>query len=395
MNPLPPWHIAWDEREARRLEQDSEADLVVVGAGFTGLAAAYHAARFRPSRRIIVLEADRVGGGASGRTGGVVLEGTGSGLLPGTDKAIESLRRVISEAQIECAIRTPGCYNVARRPRQAIVARPQWRDSGALCAVHEEPGGDFDPGAYLSGLAHAAVGRGVTIYEQTALAAIEPGDPVRLKAGAFVVKARHVILATNALSLDLMGQGRFLSSFNTFAIATEPVPHEQLAEGWWADERPFYTFDLPYLWGRTTTDGRIIVGSGLAPCDDAWRACPDGEARCRELEQRLHGLHPAFADVEVSHGWWGPICFGKDTRPYLVSSGAAPNVWFVGGYAGHGVALSALLAEALARHLEGDDSLLREMPWLTRTPRHWLFPALKSLEAKASLALGRLRRRDA
>lgn len=370
-----------------------EADLVVVGAGFTGLAVAYHAAQLLPQRRILVLEADRVGGAASGRTGGVVLSGTAAGILPGTEKAIESLSRIVSQASIRCHLRLPGCYNVARRPKQAIVKDPIWNDSGKLCAVKEEPGGDFDPGLYLSGLAHALAAKGIALYEKSAVTSIEPGEVVKLICKPFTVSARRVVLATNAISFHLMDQGKFLTAFNTFAVATEPVPRERLADGWWAAERAFYTLDLPYLWGRTTLDGRIIIGSGIVACDDGWRLCPEGKRRCLELEHRLRSLHPAFADLKASHGWWGPICFSSDSLPHIVSSPTSPNIHFVGGYCGHGVAVSAFVAELLVKHLAGDDGSLKDMPWLARKPRNWFWSKLKGLQAKASLAVSRLRRR--
>jgi glycine/D-amino acid oxidase-like deaminating enzyme len=382
-----------DTREPRRTDGNLEADLVVIGAGFTGLAVAYHAARLLPKWKTIVLEADRVGAGASGRTGGVVLSGTAAGILPGTEKAVESLKSIISQAGIQCHLRLPGCYNVARRLSRAIVQSPIWNDSGRLCAVREEPGGDFDPSEYLSGLAHALEAKGVAIYEKSPVEAIVPGDPVKVISEPDTVLAGTVVLATNALSLGLMDQGRFLTAFNTFAIATEPVPRDRLGDGWWAKERAFYTLDLPYLWGRTTADGRIVIGSGIVACDDGWRVCPEGQRRCIELERRLRRLHPAFADLKASHGWWGPICFSSDSLPHIVSSPKAPNIYFVGGYCGHGAAVSALVAEVLVSHLAGNDAALKVMPWLMRRPRQWFWSKLKGLQAKLSLAVSRLKNR--
>ena len=134
-------------------------------------------------------------------------------------------------------------------------------------------------------------------------------------------------------------------------------------------------------------DGRVIVGSGIVACDDSWRACPEGAKRCAELERRLHGLHPAFADVKVSHGWWGPICFSTDLLPHIVWDRSAADVYFVGSYCGHGVAQSALVAEVLVRHLSGDDAPLGAMPWLVRKPRNWFWSPLKGLQLKTSLLL--------
>jgi glycine/D-amino acid oxidase-like deaminating enzyme len=119
---------------------------------------------------------------------------------------------------------------------------------------------------------------------------------------------------------------------------------------------PFYTVDLPYLWGRVTAEGRLVFGAGLVfPIDGRVTAVSlaggDATSSMERLETRVRGLHPALADVPVAARWGGPIAFRRERGPLLGPLPGHPHVIVTGAYAGHGVALSvrvgALVAEAL------------------------------------------------
>src|SRR4029079_16647038 len=139
----------------------------------------------------------------------------------------------------------------------------------------------------------------------------------------------------------------------TLALATEPLPAATLATIGLADRHPFYTADLPYLWGRVLSDGRLVVGSGLVfPDDGDVRGVsvihPDARAAFTRLETRLRGLHPLLETVGVSARWGGPVAFRGSRAPIFGWHPDLPGVLVTGAYAGHGVALSFGLGERAA-----------------------------------------------
>src|SRR5260370_36841195 len=122
---IPTWR--GEEVPARPLES-SVPDVAVVGGGFTGASAGYHLAR--RGLQVVLLEADRIGNGASGRTGGLVLEGTARGILEGTEACVPGLERVVREARIDCKLRLDGCWEIAHRAAPIGRVALPWRDAG-------------------------------------------------------------------------------------------------------------------------------------------------------------------------------------------------------------------------------------------------------------------------
>jgi glycine/D-amino acid oxidase-like deaminating enzyme len=163
------------------------------------------------------------------------------------------------------------------------------------------------------------------------------------------VRARQVLIATNAQSLELSGlSGRAEPKF-TLAVATEPLSSTSLAELGLNSGKPFYTVDLPYLWGRLLNENRIIFGSGLVHLKD-WRELKTLDIRAGEtaqlladLEQRVRGLHPVLRDVQFLHRWGGPILIAEGWQPVFARHPQNPRGMVLGAYSGHGVALSVYL----------------------------------------------------
>jgi glycine/D-amino acid oxidase-like deaminating enzyme len=335
---IPPWHAAVAIPPA---PLPAEADAVVVGGGFTGLSTAYHLAC--AGVRAVVLEADALGAGASGRTGGIVLEGTAAGALPGVDDCIATLARVTDEAAIDCDLRLVGCWDLVHVRHGGF-----WRDGDASLAVSEtEPGGTVDPGALVAGLARAALARGAMIHEHTAVTRIEPGA---VHAGERRIAARHVVVALNAYTARLVPMPVALSPALTLAVCTAPLDAHTLDAAGLAARMPFYTADLPYLWGRMTRDDGLVVGSGLVfPRDGdvgtVALAARDATAALAQLEERVRALHPALARVEIPFRWGGPIAF-RNGPPILARHPDGAIV--TGAYAGHGIALSVRIGQLVA-----------------------------------------------
>jgi gamma-glutamylputrescine oxidase len=314
---------------------------------------------------VVVLEAARVGAGSSGRTGGVVLEETAAGPLEGVKACIPSLERFVRDLEIECDLQIGGCWELAHRLDRES-GEPGWRD-GEKCLVVEEivPGGTLHPGRLLAGLARALIDAGGSIVEGTVVRAIGSDPPATLVLPGGRLVAQHVVVALNAFAPSLVPEVEEIHAALTLALCTEPLDPETIFAIGLGQGTPFYTADLPYLWGRPLSDGRIIFGGGLAfdPSDDLSRIdVHEGEAAVAltSLEERVRQLHPKLAAVRIATRWGGPVAFSRDRQPFLARLTRAPQVLVTGGYAGHGIALGVRIGELAADWAAGAGDL---PPW--------------------------------
>jgi glycine/D-amino acid oxidase-like deaminating enzyme len=389
----PPWKISFRSKLTRL---PTHVDFAIVGAGFTGLAAAALLKRAAPNKSVLLLEAKRVGNGASGRTGGLALAETAAGNLPGLGDVLKNYRKILRALRINASLDLRGVWEIAHtnrsfdgKPLRPLPRSPiDWSDSGRLRAVKKVPGGTVDPGKVISGLARAAVRSGASIAENAQVTQIDPRNPIRLQVTWHhhgrvirkVVTANRVLLATNAASLNLAGDLLRTNSHAepklTFALATAPLTKKQIAALGMESRRPFYTVDMPYLWGRLVRDksksgsgnDRMIFGSGLVPAFEA--SLPKRSARklwsglelenirrglslqrLKTLEQRVRALHPTLRNIRVTHRWGGPILLTSKFVPFFRAHPKNKNIILLGGYAGHGVALSVHLAQWASQSL--------------------------------------------
>ena len=393
-----PWTMAFRAKRGRLPEK---VDVAIVGGGFTGLAAAAMVKRLAPEKSVLVLEAERVGNGASGRTGGMVLAETAAGNLPGLGDVLKGYRKILRELGVKADLELPGVWELARgtrsidgKPVHALDHSPiEWNDQGKLRVVKKVPGGSVNPGKVVSGLAQAAQHAGAQISEHSVIEKMEFANTVRLQVNRQrpgsrgvkrkIVAAKQVLIATNAGSLEL-GDDLFVGrepaeAKLTFALATARLSKKQLREIGWGSGRPFYTVDLPYLWGRLLGDGRLIFGSGLVPGwgesmreesrnkkavkfskEKLWSGLErvdvragDAAERLANLEKRVRGLHPALERIRVTHRWGGPILITREFMPVFRRHPESAQVIVSGGYSGHGVALSVYLGARAARVMAG------------------------------------------
>ncbi|MGH7917348.1 MAG: NAD(P)/FAD-dependent oxidoreductase [Candidatus Binataceae bacterium] len=332
-------------------------DVAIVGGGLTGNSVALHLAR--RGRRVVVFEAGRIGDGASGRSGGLVLEGTARGTMEGASTCLEELARLVYDEALECGLRLPGCWEIAHRPPVKFQPQLPWQDGGSpVSVVHTMAGGVVDPMALVGGLAHAAIKAGAVIHENTPVRHLEYGTPATLELDRGRVRAAHIVVALNAWSTALVPELGAMGSALTLACATAPVEDSLIEEIGLAAGIPFYTIDQPYLWGRLTMDRRIIFGAGLAwgePEALEWLAleAPAVEECFIRLEGRIRQLHPRLHDLGALTRWGGPISIPDRMTPIIGHLPEAPHIFVAGGYSGHGVALSVhagrLIAEAITQ----------------------------------------------
>ena len=368
----PPWRIDFTP-SSQRASVPEVLDLAVIGGGFTGLAAAAWLRQMAPDKSVAVFEAAKIGAGASGRTGGMALGETAAGDLPGLGDVLAGFTDILSQLGVHCDQQLHGAWEISRKRADALPSFPiSWKDSGTLRVVNEVPGGTIDPGKLVAGLARAAESRGALILEGHAVERIRWSDPlgIMLKGGSSrsaEIAARKIVLATNALSLDLVGLGDGMHPRLTLAVATNPLREEQLQAIGLAGRKPFYTVDFPYLWGRVRHDNSVIFGAGLVQSpdsDDLEQVDISAEEPARTfalLERRVRGLHPELARVEFTHRWGGPIMFRDTWTPIFgwhPRSERKRNAILICAYAGHGVALSSYLGRWVAEALLG----ARELP---------------------------------
>ena len=395
-----PWKITFRTNWAPLPEH---VDFAVVGGGFAGLSAAAWLARLAREKTVLLLEAGRVGNGASGRTGGMALAQTAAGDLPGLGDVLRGYRKIMRDLRVDAELQLPGVWEIARHEKSMEGEKVQplknspidWEDSGRVRAVGKVPGGSVNPGKAVSGLAQAAAKAGVQIAESTAVERIEFSDPLRLhierkqKRGIekTIITAKKVLLATNAASRELAGKIYASKASSeprlTFAVATAPLTRKQIAALGMESGRPFYSVDFPYLWGRMLKNGGMIFGSGLVPAfgkflrEDTLRAksreshvtklwgglervdVRHGEpaARLRSLEKRVRLLHPTLRKLHFTHRWAGPILTTKDFMPAFRAHPESNNIVVLGGFSGHGVALSVYLGRWAAEHFLGKRQL--------------------------------------
>jgi glycine/D-amino acid oxidase-like deaminating enzyme len=349
------------------------ADFVIVGAGFTGLAAAAWLRRLAPEKSVVVLEAGRIGHGASGRTGGMVLSESAAGNLPGLGDVLASLRGILKQLRVDGDLRLPGAWEIARNEEaeRSESGRPlkgvspiRWRDSGELHVVAEVDGGTLDPGKQVSGLAGAAARLGASVIENAAVLEISWGDTPEVKLASARLRAGKILFATNALSAEISGLDSTIYPKLTLAARTASMSEKEIEAIGLRARKPFYTVDFPYLWGRVCADNSIVWGAGLVDPPESGDledidVSEGAPARMFEnFRKRVRGLHPALAKAEFTHEWGGPIAFRKNFRPVFAHHPASRNGIVLGVFAGHGVALSVHLGAWAAEAMLGR----RELP---------------------------------
>ncbi len=348
----------WGETPWRRSEglprglDTAPCDVAIIGSGLTGASTAYHLAK--RGIRSTIFEATRVGDGASGRTGGIVLEGTAAGVLEEVDSCIAELEALVGEECIDCDLSLPGCWEIEHRASANDRMLP-WNDGGQPVSIARMvQGGTVQPAALVGGIARAAVLRGAVILEGRAVQRIAIKPQLAIESEGETIHPGYIVLALNAWTSAFLTNASRVESSLTFACATEPLPPSTLRAIGLDANIPFYTTDGPYLWGRTIADGRVIFGSQLvfgSPAELEGIDVSTGEsgAALEALRKRVRRLHPKLREVNFSASWAGPIAFRDNGVPLLGQHPSSSRVLVAGAYSGHGVALSVRMGQLLAR----------------------------------------------
>jgi len=372
------------------LKGAQKADVCVIGGGYTGLSAALHLAE--AGRDVILIDAQRVGFGASGRNGGQL--GSGQRVeqdalekMVGPDAAARLwemgqdakalVKSLIGKHNIDCHLKPgvawAGSADSDVRHLHAYAELLQTRygydqiaplDAQAFRTVCPSPdyhGGVLDMGAahlhplnFALGLARAASAAGVRIFEGSAANTIDEVDPATVRTDAGHIIADHVVLACNGYmgGLNRKVAARVMP-INNFIVATEPLgdaAKDVLARDVAvADSR----FVVNYF--RLSHDGRLLFGGGESY---GYRFPSDIAAKVRKP---MSVVFPHLRDVRIDHAWGGTLAITMKRFPYLAR--LAPNMLSASGYSGHGVGTAthagALMAQAIMGQSDGFDTMAK------------------------------------
>jgi glycine/D-amino acid oxidase-like deaminating enzyme len=388
----------------------ADADVAIVGAGYTGLWTAYYLKRARPEMKIVVLEREIAGFGASGRNGGWVM-GSFAGPARVYEKrggrsafvalqrtmfeTVDEIERVIADEQIDADFVKGGQLDVALSPAQRLRVTGGVREArahglgeedlqeldveqtnrrvrvaGALGASFWPHVGRVHPAKLLSGLAAAVERLGVVIHERTPVTEIRPHEAVTPMG---TVGARWVVRATEGYTADLPGLKRALVPMNSSMIVTEPLAPELWEEIGWQGSEVLGDAANVYVYLQRTADGRIAIGGRGVPYRFGSRTDGRGETAASTVESlrtKLIEMFPAAAGAPVDHAWSGVLGVPRD---WCVSVNADPATGLAwgGGYVGEGVAATNLTARILRDLILEQPSELSSLPWVGRSPKRW------------------------
>ena len=364
------------------LDGDERADVCVIGGGYTGLSTALHLGQ--KGYDVVLLEAERVGWGASGRNGGHV--GTGQradqasiekwvgteaakGLWQLSLEAVQKVCELIEAHKIDCELGT-GNLHLAAKPSHVGELQEEMEHLSSQYgyqklaylppdSVAERTsaqgfyGGLLDDGCkhlhplkYTVGLARAALAAGVRIYEGTRGTPSTDGRSGEVQTPNGCVRAKHVVVGCNAYLGKLIPRlAGNIMPINNFVIATAPLPSNLLPR---INRDNLSMSDSLFVinYWKLSEDGRMIFGGGE---NYSSRFPSDIKAFVRP---HMLSIYPELADTEIEYGWGGAVGITLNRMPDFGRIGE--RLWYAQGFSGHGVPTATMAGHLLAEAIDGD-----------------------------------------
>jgi len=381
--PADSWYEATARREAPlpALEGDLDADVCVVGAGLAGCSTALHLAE--RGYKVVVLEADRIGYGASGRSGGQIIPGWACGMekldaqLGKADakrlwdfslEGVELTRDLIARNRIDCDLAW-GHVHAALKPRQRqelldwqreqedefgygklrLMEREEletWVASRRYIAgLHDSGAGHLHPLRYTLGVGKAAMAAGAKIFEGSPATGVGHGATATVTTARGRVRAKFVALCANVGNTGLSGRlARRLIGVASYIVATQPLGEER-ARALLRDNIAVADLNWIIDYYRLSADHRLLFGgrvsySGLDPLGTE-----------RATRQRMLNVFPQLADVGIDYAWGGMIDISMSRAPDF--GRLAPNVYYLQGFSGHGMIATTIAGRIAAEAIAG------------------------------------------
>ena len=409
------------------LPGDIEADVAIAGAGYTGLWTAYYLHEIDPTLRIVIVEREIAGFGASGRNGGwcsALFPPASSGIARrhglqaavavrrAMHESIDEVGRVAERERIDADYARGGTISLARNEAQLTRARElveeerrltgpveglellSKEDAEDIVRATRVLGGTYTPNCavvhplkLVRGLAERVEARGVSLFERTRATGLRRGE---LTTDHGTVRAEVVLRATEGYTASLRGQRRRFVPLYSLMIATEPLASSVWDEIGLRRRETFADLRHMRIYGQRTADDRFAFGGRGAPYHYGSRTRPDFDRDERVhslLREVLVDLFPAVAPYEVTHRWGGAIGVPRDWHA-SVGFDRLRGVAWGGGYVGDGVATSNLAGRTLAQLITGRESDLTHLPWVGHRSRDWEPEPLRWLAVNGILRLG-------
>ena len=403
-----------------------QADVAIIGAGFTGLWTAYELLVRDPSLNVVIIEAEIAGFGASGRNGGWC-----SALFAGSREAtarthgrnaavalqramfatIDEVGRVAEVEGIDAHFHKGGTLELATRAphverlKEHVEHERRWgfgdddirwleageasariAADGALGGVYTPHCARIHPARLVRGLAHAVERRGGVIYERSR---VEDLASRRLSTAGGTVRAESVIIATEGYTPGLPGHRRDVAPVYSLMIATEPLPSRVWDTIGWNGAETLADGRHLIIYAQRTADDRIAFGGRGAPYHFRSKVRDDFDrdpAVFAELRRVLTELFPSVAGARITHEWGGPLGIPRDWYSSVGYDRASGFGW-AGGYVGDGVSTTNLAGRTLADLVLGTESELTALPWVNHHSRDWEREPFRWLGINAGLML--------
>ena len=395
------------------LEQAITADVIVVGAGFAGLSTALELAR--RGAKVVLLEQEHAGFGASGRNAGYLMGSLGiefeyfvgrvgveqaTRIVSFYDAAVAHVEQKLQEYGIDCDYNQSGHIRVGVHPSQEkkirkdmelglklgsqsqFLSQADLRARGippAFVVGHaQQTGGTLQPGKYVLGLRRAALNAGVQLYEKTPVLSYSDGAVVTCTTARGSAAAPKLVLATNAYTPQLGLLRDKVMPIRVSAIETAPLSAEQRAalgwprrEGLVTAHRTLESFRLtPHNTLLITTKRLSYVYGGKTP------NVPDPVVYSA-LEQAFRERFPTLRELPIRSCWSGYVSVAFDALPVVGGTGSHQNILYTAGCSGHGLAGQSLMGRLLAEKISGTEPALlsalhHKTPRTIPEPLQWL-----------------------
>ncbi|HEY4190977.1 MAG TPA: FAD-dependent oxidoreductase [Candidatus Limnocylindrales bacterium] len=417
------------------LDGTLDADVAILGAGLTGLWTAFYLHRRDPSRKIVIVEREIAGFGASGRNGAwcapdlnismdrlAKLHGQDAArrMQQATYDAVDEVGRATADAGIDAGFHKGGEIIVSRGPQgvpslEASLAEYRWfgfgdryrivdaielaervRIAGVVRALVSDDAAVVHPGRLVRGLARAVERDGTRILEGTPVTGFRGRDATgraALVTPRGEVRAPVIVLAGEAYLTELPALHRQLVPLWSLIVLTEPVTDAQWAEIGWANRETLASTRLSVDYLSRTEDGRILFGGRGAPYRFGSPIRPEYD-RHAPTHEMLRGFvrswFPSLAGIRFTHAWGGPLGMPRDWHPTMAFD-PSTGIATARGYVGHGVSTTNIAGRTLTDLITGERSALTDLPLVNHRSKNWEIEPFRWIGVRyAQWALGRL-----
>ncbi len=368
-------------------EDIEDADIAIIGGGFVGLWTAIFAKQQRPDKKIIILERDMCGGGASGRNGGLVMswwseiltmvdlfgKEEAHKLAKRSELAIQELEDFCKKHKIDAHFKRGGwlwtainesqlgawesTLEIAEKlgdsPYQRLTPEEVYQHTGSkkhLAGVYDPTNGTVQPARLVAGLKRVAMELGVEIYEKTPVKELSYEQPAKLKTPYANVKAKKVVLASNVWAAAFPELRKYLTPVSSSIIVTESIPDKLKELGWQEGEGITDSYQMIGYY-RPTRDGRIAYGKSAANLTNGGKITnifSQSAQGTKLAKQDFYNTYPMLKNVRIDDSWNGPIDYTNEHFPIFGHLKEASHIIYGVGWSGNGVSPSQIGGRVLS-----------------------------------------------